>query len=54
MTLTTASSRIGQGWIYKTLSCQAAPGSKSTARKIMKELPHFHDAEWVLRLEIPT
>ena len=54
MMFTTANSRIGRGRIYRTLPCPAVLGSKSTARKIVKELPLFHDAESVLLSEIPT
>lgn len=54
MMFTTVDSRIVQERISKTLPCPAAPGSKSTARKIVKGLPRCHGAESVPQSEIPT
>jgi hypothetical protein len=45
MMFTIANFRIGQGRIYRTPPYPAARDSKSTARKIEKELPHFRVAE---------
>jgi hypothetical protein len=54
MIFTTVYSHIVQERISKTPPCPAAPGSKSTARKIVKELPHFRDAASALLSGIPT
>jgi hypothetical protein len=51
---TTANSRVDQGQMYRTPLCPAARGSKSTAHKIVKELPHFRDAASALLSGIPT